>query len=55
MLSQAVVDALHGFSGFLNGDGPFVVIELMNGSNGLGADAKQRELYSSNFTVKYCY
>ncbi len=52
--SQEIVDALDDFDGFLHGDGPQVKIQVMNASEGRGADAKTRELYSSNFRVLYC-
>lgn len=53
-LSQAVADELVDFNGFLAGDGAQVSITPINVSAGLGADEKNRELYSSNFTVRYC-
>ena len=52
--SQAIADDLVEFDGFLAGDGAHVFITPINISEGLGADAKQRELYSSNYLVKYC-
>lgn len=53
-LSQAIVDELAEFDGFLAGDGARARIEVMNASAGLGSDGKKRELYSSNFRVYYC-
>lgn len=53
-LSQRVAEELDGFSGFLAGDGARASIEAINTSTGLGADTKRRELYSSNFLVRYC-
>lgn len=52
--SQAIADELDDFDGFLHGDGPHVYIEAMNVSQGLGTDAKRREMYASNFRVFYC-
>lgn len=53
-LSQEVAEELDDFDGFLSGDGPHAMIETLNASAGLGADTKRRELYSSNFLVRYC-
>lgn len=53
-LSQQVAAELDDFDGFLAGDGPHAMIEALNTSAGLGADTKRRELYSSNFLVRYC-
>lgn len=53
-LSQAIVEALVDFDGFLAGDGAHVRIDVENASAGLGTDAKKRELFSSNFRVYYC-
>ena len=52
--SQAIVEALAEYEGYLAGDGARVYIEVVNASVGLGADARKRELYSSNFRVYYC-
>lgn len=54
-LSQEIAEELVDFDGFLAGDGAHVSIEPINTSNGLGADQRNRELYSSNFYVYYCY
>lgn len=53
-LSQAIVEELFDFDGFLNGDGRHVYIKPLNSSHGLGADGRKRELYASNFLVYYC-
>lgn len=53
-LSQEIAEELDEFDGFLGGDGPHAMIEAINTSTGLGADTKRRELYTSNFLVKYC-
>ena len=53
-LSQHIAEDLHEFDGFLAGDGAHVSIEAINSSNGIGADSRNRELYSSNFYVYYC-
>ena len=53
-LSNAIADDLIEFDGFLAGDGAHVFITAQNVSEGLGADAMQRELYVSNYHVKYC-
>ena len=53
-LSQAIVEELAEFVGFLHGDGPGVRIEIVNASSGMGADAVRRELYSTNILVYYC-
>lgn len=53
-LSQAIVEALVDFDGFLGGDGAHVRIDVENASTGLGTDSKKRELFSSNFRVFYC-
>ena len=53
-LSQAIVDELADFDGFLAGDGAHAQIRVMNASTGLGSDGRKRELYSSNFRVYYC-
>lgn len=52
--SQAVVEALAEYEGYLAGDGARVYVDVQNASAGLGSDAKKRELYSSNFRVYYC-
>lgn len=53
-LSQTIVEELADFDGYLAGDGAHAQIQVLNASIGLGADAKKRELYSSNFLVYYC-
>lgn len=53
-LSQAIVEALVDFDGFLGGDGAHVRIDVVNASAGIGTDSKKRELFSSNFRVFYC-
>ena len=53
-LSQAIVEELVDFTGYLAGDGAHVSIEVENASAGLGPDNKKRELFSSNFRVYYC-
>lgn len=52
--SQAIAEEFAEFNGFLCGDGAMVDIAAINTSCGLGADTKRREMYSSNFRVKYC-
>lgn len=52
--SCAIADELDEFDGFLAGDGRKVIIEVMNAATGLGADAKKREIYVTNISVKYC-
>ena len=52
--SQAIVEALAEYDGYLAGDGARAYIEVLNASVGLGGDTKKRELYSSNFRVYYC-
>ena len=52
--SQAIVEALAEFDGYLGGDGARASIAVINASVGLGADTKKRALYSSNFYVHYC-
>ena len=53
-LSQRIVEDLAEFDGYLAGDGARVQIEIINASAGLGVDEKRRDLYSSNFLVRYC-
>lgn len=53
-LSKAISEELHEFDGFLAGDGAHVSIEAINTANGIGADERNRELYTSNFYVYYC-
>lgn len=53
-LSQAIAEELIEFDGFLAGDGAHVFITAINVSTGIGADERNRELYSSNFIVQYC-
>ena len=52
--SQAIVEALAEFEGYLAGDGARVSVTVLNASAGLGSDAKKREMFSSNFRVYYC-
>lgn len=52
--SYAIAQELDEFSGFLNGDGHQVIIEVVNAATGLGPDTKKREIYVTNITVKYC-
>ena len=52
--SQAIVEALADFEGFLAGDGARASVTVMNASAGIGSDGKKREMYSSNFRVYYC-
>lgn len=52
--SQEIADAIIGFDGYLAGDGAHATIDAINTSAGLGADGKKRELYSSNYLVRYC-
>lgn len=53
-LSQAIVEELAEFDGYLAGDGARAQIEVINASAGLGVDEKHRDMYSSNFLVHYC-
>lgn len=53
-LSQEIAETLAEYEGFLHGDGAQVIISVVNSSAGLGGDEKKRELFSSNYTVKYC-
>jgi hypothetical protein len=53
-LSQSIVEELADFDGYLAGDGAKAQIEVISASAGLGADEKRRDLYSSNFLVRYC-
>lgn len=53
-LSQAIAETLADYDGFLHGDGAQVIISATNTSAGLGSDEKKRELFSSNYAVKYC-
>ena len=52
--SQAIVEDLAEFEGYLAGDGARVSIEVINASAGIGSDNKKREMFSSNFRVRYC-
>lgn len=52
--SQAIVEDLVDFQGFLAGDGANVFVQVENSSTGIGSDQKKREMYSSNFRVFYC-
>lgn len=52
--SQAIVEALAEYEGFLAGDGARASVVVLNGSAGIGSDSKKREMYSSNFRVYYC-
>lgn len=53
-VSQAIVEELAEFEGYLAGDGARASIGVLNASQGLGPDSKKRELYASNFRVFYC-
>ncbi|MBQ6372973.1 MAG: hypothetical protein IJJ45_00625 [Clostridia bacterium] len=53
-LSQDIARAIIDFEGFLAGDGPQASIRKINTSQGIGADAKKREIYTSNYYVYYC-
>ena len=53
-LSYAIAQELDDYSGFLNGDGHDVHIEIINAATGLGPDTKKREVYVTNIAVKYC-
>lgn len=53
-LSQHIANALDGFSGYLHGDGAWAVFDSVNTSVGIGADELRREMYVSNFYVRYC-
>lgn len=53
-LSYDIAQELDDFSGFLNGDGRQVHIEVINAAQGLGGDTKKREIYVTNIQVKYC-
>lgn len=53
-VSQAIVEELAEFEGYLAGDGARASIGVLNASQGIGPDSKKRELYSSNFRVFYC-
>lgn len=50
----AIAEALHGFTGYLHGDGIYASVEALNTAAGLGADEAKRETFSSNFYVRYC-
>lgn len=52
--SQAIVEDLVDFSGYLAGYGARVSIDVINASAGIGSDNKKREMFSSNFRVYYC-
>lgn len=52
--SYAIAKEFDSFNGFLHGDGPQVICEVVNAATGLGADTKKREMYVTNITVKYC-
>ena len=53
-VSQEIIEELVDFIGFLAGDGSYVRIEVVNASQGLGADSVRRYMYSSNIVVYYC-
>lgn len=53
-LAYNIANELEDFNGFLHGDGPHVVIEVINAAAGLGADVKKREVYVSNVMLRYC-
>ena len=52
--SQAIVEALAEYEGYLAGDGARVYVAVMNASAGIGSDSRKREMFSSNFRVYYC-
>lgn len=52
--SWRIGQELHGFAGFLHGDGREAQIEVINAAAGLGPDTKKREIYVTNIAVKYC-
>lgn len=52
--SQAIVEDLADFQGYLAGYGARVSIDVVNASTGIGSDSKKREMFSSNFRVFYC-
>ena len=49
-----ITDALAEFNDFLHGDGAKAIIEVVNSATSLGEDEKKRQLYSSNYTIRYC-
>jgi len=53
-LSQQIAEELVDFDGYLAGDGAHASITPLNVSCGLGADGRKRDLYSSNYLVRYC-
>lgn len=53
-LSYDIAQELDDYSGYLNGDGREVTIEVINAAQGLGPDTKKREVYVTNIAVKYC-
>lgn len=53
-VSYAIAQELDKYTGFLNGDGHDVIIEVINAATGLGPDTKKREVYVTNIAVKYC-
>lgn len=53
-LSQAIAEEIDDETGYLHGDGAYVRINAINTSQGIGTDAKQREMYTSNYYVRYC-
>lgn len=52
--SCAIAEGLDDFDGFLNGDGRYAQIEVINSASGLGPDTKKRDLYVTNIRVQYC-
>lgn len=52
--SYAIAQELEDFNGFLHGDGPQAVIEVLNAATGLGGDTKKREIYVTNIAIRYC-
>lgn len=52
--SQEIAEAIDDETGYLHGDGSYVRIKSLNTSQGIGTDAKQREMYTSNYYVRYC-
>lgn len=53
-VSQNIAEALDGFAGYLHGDGAWAVIDAIDTSQGIGTDLLRREMYCSNFYVRYC-
>jgi hypothetical protein len=53
-LSYDIAQELEDFNGYLHGNGPGAVIEVINAATGLGADTKKREIYVTNVAIRYC-